>query len=43
MEIISRVKNLMDKCKNIESKLISHNEVSMQLIQSAIDEHFVSI
>jgi type I restriction enzyme M protein len=42
-EIIARVKDLMDKCKNIESKLISHNEVSMQLIQSAIDEHFVTI
>lgn len=42
-EIIARVKDLMDKCKNIESKLISHNDVSMQLIQSAIDEHFVTI
>jgi type I restriction enzyme M protein len=43
MEIISRVKNLMDKCKNIENKLTSHNQVSLQLIQSAINEHFVTI
>ena len=41
LEIIKRVKYLMDKCKNIESKLIEHNEFSMQLIQSAIEEHFV--
>lgn len=43
IEIIERVKSLMDKCKNIESKLISHNDISMQLIQSAIDEHFVTV
>ena len=41
LEIIKRVKYLMDKCKNIESKLIEHKEFSMQLIQSAIEEHFV--
>lgn len=43
VEIIERVKSLMYKCKNIESKLITHNDISMQLIQSAIDEHFVTV
>ena len=41
LEIIKRVKHLMDKCKNIEGKLIEHNDLSMQLIQSAIENHFV--
>ena len=41
LEIVKRVKHLMDKCKNIEAKLIEHNELSMQLIQSAIEDHFV--
>ncbi|NVO02817.1 MAG: N-6 DNA methylase [Bacteroidetes bacterium] len=41
LEIIKRVKHLMDKCKNIEGKLIEHNALSMQLIQSAIEDHFV--
>lgn len=40
-EIIKRVRDLMDKCKNIEEKLIKHNELSMQLIQTAIEDHFV--
>lgn len=40
-EIIVRVKTLMDKCKNIEEKLIEHNELSIQLIQTAIEDHFV--